>query len=379
MNSSDVQVETEAEYFDPEEPDMSEQQFAASLEVTQKRPYFVVDEAETPETGAAMSNSAPPNQHPTEVKSLVEVAAGSERAANRSVHCETNLGAADSELLLPTSAAEDWRNVVSAKVSSYRARKPHKDRYPSLRLPFEPIARMGNMADERVETFEAGLEPAAKEQAAFPSLSPDSHPRIVLEATARVLEFPRPAVRADELAEPMIDRPRIVEAPELLPPPPAMGGILIEPQLAPGPERQPGFDLPLQSAPLRRRILGGLFDSLVVAMAVALFGYVVVRVNGSVLPLRQASTLAAGLMALFWAAYQYAFLVFSARTPGLWVARLHVSRFDGGPVARRLRRWRVLASLLSLTSLGLGYAWCFLDEGQLSWHDRITRTHLAPN
>jgi len=27
----------------------------------------------------------------------------------------------------------------------------------------------------------------------------------------------------------------------------------------------------------------------------------------------------------------------------------------------------------------LGYAWTFLDEDQLSWHDRITKTHLAPN
>jgi hypothetical protein len=37
-----------------------------------------------------------------------------------------------------------------------------------------------------------------------------------------------------------------------------------------------------------------------------------------------------------------------------------------------------LASFLSAASLGLGYAWCFLDEDQLSWHDRITKTHLAP-
>ena len=32
---------------------------------------------------------------------------------------------------------------------------------------------------------------------------------------------------------------------------------------------------------------------------------------------------------------------------------------------------------LSAASIGLGYAWCMLDEDQLCWHDRITRTHLA--
>jgi hypothetical protein len=30
-----------------------------------------------------------------------------------------------------------------------------------------------------------------------------------------------------------------------------------------------------------------------------------------------------------------------------------------------------------LLTLGLGYAWCFLDEDELSWHDRITKTHFA--
>jgi len=45
---------------------------------------------------------------------------------------------------------------------------------------------------------------------------------------------------------------------------------------------------------------------------------------------------------------------------------------------RSLRRWRVLASWLSAASLGMGYAWLFLDEDSLCWHDRITHTYLAP-
>jgi hypothetical protein len=38
----------------------------------------------------------------------------------------------------------------------------------------------------------------------------------------------------------------------------------------------------------------------------------------------------------------------------------------------------VLASFLSGLSLGIGYLWCFLDEDQLCWHDRITHTYMAP-
>jgi hypothetical protein len=38
----------------------------------------------------------------------------------------------------------------------------------------------------------------------------------------------------------------------------------------------------------------------------------------------------------------------------------------------------VLASYLSAASLGMGYAWLFLDEDNLCWHDRITHTFLGP-
>src|SRR5258708_36958243 len=67
---------------------------------------------------------------------------------------------------------------------------------------------------------------------------------VTMEATARVLEFPRlaaPPTRGEELAEPVMGRPRIVEAAELLPPPPALGGILIEPVEAVETDRIPGL------------------------------------------------------------------------------------------------------------------------------------------
>ena len=94
--------------------------------------------------------------------------------------------------------------------------------------------------------------------------------------------------------------------------------------------------------------------------------------------LQQAAGISASLMALFWIAYQYLLLVYTGTTPGLKLAHLQLSRFDGTAVPRRIRRWRVLASVLSGLSLALGYAWCFLDEDRLCWHDRITRTYMAP-
>jgi uncharacterized RDD family membrane protein YckC len=80
---------------------------------------------------------------------------------------------------------------------------------------------------------------------------------------------------------------------------------------------------------------------------------------------------------LLWAAYQYLLIVYASSTPGLRIAGLQLTRFDGSPTSRSLRRWRVLASFLSAASLGMGYAWVLLDEDMLCWHDRATRTYFA--
>jgi uncharacterized RDD family membrane protein YckC len=79
---------------------------------------------------------------------------------------------------------------------------------------------------------------------------------------------------------------------------------------------------------------------------------------------------------LLWVAYEFLFVVYTGSTPGLRAAGLRLATFDGSPLDRRLRRWRVLASFLSAFSGGLGFLWCVLDQDGLCWHDRITRTHV---
>jgi hypothetical protein len=342
------------------------------------------------------------------------------------------------------SAPEDsapWRQEVAARLNRYHARrKPRPPRYPSLRLRFEGentaasvsgisaeshtfpqrIATASNhalaldgFADSAARAVEtpaattAMPETQAPEKAAtFAQLADSSHPstqapasaqasaqavaqvtaQVTAQATAKIIEFPRswtpPAPPLDELAEPVLDRdrPRILEAPEIVPPPPALGGITIEPAAQPEMERRPGIDIPLQSAPLARRIFSAAIDDIIIAAACALFGFIFWKMTPTAIrpPQLQMIAAAAALSAVFWAAYQYLLVVYSGTTPGLLLARLELARFDGGRAARRLRRWRILASFLSAVSLGMGYAWVFLDEDALCWHDRITHTYLAP-
>jgi uncharacterized RDD family membrane protein YckC len=306
-----------------------------------------------------------------------------------------------------------WRQEVAARLNRYQARhKPRPPRYPSLRLRFEEEARPAEGSAEpavlehtsepfshqavALDRFSSeicdAIEPLASagpEQASnnidpgnwSAALTPLA-PHLKAQATAKILEFPRswtpPPAPLNELAEPVIDRPRILEAPEFVPPPPALGGITIEPAARPAAEKRPGIDIPLQSASLRRRIFSAAVDDAIIGMACALFGFIFWKMTATRPPRIQISGLVAGLSGVFWATYEYLLLVYSGTTPGLRLAKLELARFDGTPVPRRLRRWRVLASFLSAGSLGLGYLWAFLDEDVLCWHDRITHTYLAP-
>jgi uncharacterized RDD family membrane protein YckC len=327
------------------------------------------------------------------------------------------------------SAAEDssaWRQEIATRLNRYQARrKPRPPRYPSLRLHFEqePPVSTRTVSDDYVasppalSTFtqqalaldgfssraldsaellkSAPPEAPASAATAPPwrfddsavvstdaSMVPHSAASITAHPTAKIIEFPRswtpPVAPLDELAEPIMDRPRILEAPEVVPPPPALGGITIEPVPLPAWEKRPGIDIPLQAASLSRRICSAAIDYAIVASACSLFGFIFWKIAASRPPQIQMIGLAAGLCGVFWAAYQYLLVVYAGTTPGLLLAGLELARFDGNTAGRRLRRWRVLASFLSAFSLGMGYAWVFLDEDALCWHDRITHTYLAP-
>lgn len=302
-----------------------------------------------------------------------------------------------------------WRQELSVRLNRYQARrKPKPPRYPSLRLRFEPDEHMQAPAPQD-EVLRQRITPTVSNQALalnhfeqnssqedalssdatadFTQLDAESSalsvsPAILPAPAGKLLEFPRSwvpsAPRFDELAEPVTLRPRILEAPEIAPPPPALGGITIEPTQRPAAEKRLGIDIPLQTAPLGHRISAAVIDSLIIALACTVFGCVFWKITAIRPPKIQIVGFLAGLAAALWAGYQYLLVVYAGTTPGLRLMHLRLSRFDGGAMGRRLRRWRVLASFLSAISLGMGYVWVFLDEDSLCWHDRITHSYLAP-
>jgi uncharacterized RDD family membrane protein YckC len=315
-------------------------------------------------------------------------------------------GAADAEH--PAAVLSDaWRDELSARLSQYRARrKARPPRYPSLRLPFEPIALPGRTQTAPAPVFEPDFEPVlgpASAQALaldpIPMASTEENPaeqlapseerssrgagQPAVHSGAKIIEFPRfawgppPPPPPDQLAEPVFDRPRILEVPEIAPPLPALGGITMEAPERKEAEKRPGIDTPLQTASPARRVLANAIDAVIVALASALFASVFWKIAAVQPPKFQLIGLALGVPALLWSFYQYLLITYAGNTPGLRLAGLKLARFDGSLPRRAVRRWRVLASFLSAASLGMGYAWVFLDEDGLCWHDRATHTHLA--
>lgn len=270
---------------------------------------------------------------------------------------------------------EKWREEVASRVDAFCARRGRKrvPRTPSLSLDFERASRATVAAHYAVPEpqVEAEREPALE-----PAPAPES---------SNLIEFPRPAAVAaasvetvpyvEELAEPIIEKPRILDAEE--PSGLSFGGEgrpTITLESAPEPESDRDEGPVGEYAPLTRRIFAATLDVLLVAVAAAMFATIFLHMAGTFPTSRTALLLTVALPVLLWAMYQYLFLVHAAATPGMRAAGLRLRTFDNLPVRRSRRRWRALAMMISGMALGLGFFWAAIDEYGLCWHDRITHT-----
>jgi uncharacterized RDD family membrane protein YckC len=266
----------------------------------------------------------------------------------------------------------------------------------------EPVApRMYRRIALEMQAAEARRDAARREEATREAeLSAEATPVQVVDELpeTNIIEFPRPAAQTDdlfayELAEPMVESPRILDVPDepaISAPQPAgysLSSICLDND---GEDKEipdwirnyrdeyddAGLELPLQVAPLRPRFVSAVIDSALVLTATALFCVIVLSITKYMPQGKPALLIAIVLSATFWLAYHYAFLVFSGLTPGMQVAQLELCSFEGCYPLRKTRGARAFAMGVSCMSLGMGFAWAAVDEDRLGWHDRITRTYL---
>jgi uncharacterized RDD family membrane protein YckC len=360
--------------IDPDEYDISEERFAASLE----------DERQPGKTA---------REQRAEQEWQLQAAVGGGCAASVAGGQMLGVEAARSQTQEGHSGMEDgaiWRQEVATRVESYRARRRRPIRERSLPLDFERAVNReitnGSLSgsldeDEYGTTVQSrGASPEPEPPEEYFAEPPERHESEEPQES-KIIEFPRQAMlpvmppSIEELADPIIDRPRILDVSEEVETASPLSDIDVAPE-----ENQRSaveFELPLQVAPMSQRVFAGLMDGLIVLAGAAVFVMITLKAG---VPMPQAKAdflLALAAPCLFWAIYEYMFLVYAGTTPGMQLAHLELITFDGYGARRRVRRGRAIALVLSSLSLGLGLVWALLDEDTLCWHDRITRTYVV--
>ena len=280
-----------------------------------------------------------------------------------------------------------WRQEVISRVAQHRARRRRRaDPNASLALAFP---------DETLSQAPGPGLADAPPAAALPGVKPPKIIRFPRMAPVPIAEEPASAPSSDELAQ---DPPRILDAPEaeqmeLLP---SYASIRLdedeehedetgwgrgtcnrnETGSSLGQPFRPDMDLPPQPATISRRLASALIDAVVLLVAAGLFGLIFAELSKVALRPRVMLLSAVVVSLALGALFQFIFLVYGRGTPGMRGASLELCAFDDSEPAGFARRCRVLAIVLSVLSLGLGFAWVLVDEDTLSWHDRISGTYL---
>jgi uncharacterized RDD family membrane protein YckC len=82
--------------------------------------------------------------------------------------------------------------------------------------------------------------------------------------------------------------------------------------------------------------------------------------------------------AIVYLQYFALFTIFGGTTPGMMMRGLQVVSFSGEPPTPRQMLLRSAGYFLSAGTFFLGFLWAMWDEDELTWHDRLSHTHLSP-
>ena len=230
---------------------------------------------------------------------------------------------------------------------------------PSSCRPMEP-----DPEEEPVSLIELAPRPVPRRKViAFPS-SPH------LQA-----EFPR------RIADPVQpEQLRILDVPEELQAIPAtafLEGLLGAPSAATPQSLNDAGELPCPPLRAPRRVGAASIDTVVTLAGAALCAAAAARFLRELPSMKFLILGAVSISVLLWTSYQYLFLVYCGRTPGMAAAHVHLRTFKGQFPDFRRRQLRVVGLYLSVLSLGMGVLWYFVDVESLCWQDRISQTFPA--
>jgi uncharacterized RDD family membrane protein YckC len=359
-------------FIDPDHYDPSEEQFAASFDVP---------------PGGTSSAASPSDRTYGRTSSTANVAVASALQADDFYRPQS----------APALVDDAWRSEVASRLNNFRARRRRPAHVKqSMSLQFEaPAATVapaelapdhgGYVAVDYVPeegdvSFEMSAE-VSQAWGALPVVAPAPPPL----RRKKLIEFPRSVEPVeeptlfDDLAEPVIQTPRIFEAePEpVVAPDTSFAGMTFAPQESSEVAAEPEVhadEVAVPAASLLLRMAADVVDALFAAAGTLVFLAAARELAHPVMEGRALLAAASASFAFFSAAYQVILWTWAGTTVGTAFCGMELRTFDGVPPTRKRRLARACSSTLSSGAAGLGFLWALIDEDALCWHDRISRT-----
>ncbi|HCC56505.1 MAG TPA: hypothetical protein DEQ47_04460 [Solibacterales bacterium] len=122
------------------------------------------------------------------------------------------------------------------------------------------------------------------------------------------------------------------------------------------------------------RVLAGALDFSMIAIATGIFAVTFHFLGGSVVWNRLTLILGAAALGAIALLYGLLWTIAGRESAGMRTMQLKLINFDGLPPDARSRAVRLLGTILSFCSGGLGIIWALFDEEDLAWHDHMSKT-----
>ena len=132
----------------------------------------------------------------------------------------------------------------------------------------------------------------------------------------------------------------------------------------------------VEVAPLSRRLLAVVVDGALSTAMLVLAAYLAVPHVSQLPGARVVALVAMAALLIGGFVYHACFFTLFRSTPGMRYAGIEIDTLSGTMPGRKRRWFRLMAMLLSLLPLGLGFVWALFDDNNLAWHDRLSGTYL---
>ena len=156
--------------------------------------------------------------------------------------------------------------------------------------------------------------------------------------------------------------------------PPVSEGISPSPIIAEEKPSSPGLH-PVASIDDRR--LAAVIDLCCLFFAYGGFLMLFGSLGGQFTLSKLTAAVYAATLAIVYLQYFALFTIFGGTTPGMMMRGLQVVSFTGEPPTPRQMLLRTAGYMLSAGTFFMGFLWAIWDEDELTWHDRISGTHLS--